>query len=316
LKNLPSIINEGLNFIRPFSVREKMNPKCYFLLLIGLSGIFLQQPGYSQKLPPENIYQFTSEKEAKEIIFRISDAVGLRPNFEIKAGDVNNAAAIAYRGKRYIIYNPVFIRQITKAAQTDWGSISILAHEVGHHLNGHTLTSSGSKPDLELEADEFSGYVLRKMGATLDEAQAAMKVLASKHDSPTHPGQNKRLASIERGWRHAQEQIASIYKPEGSGKTTKGSITTPQPEEVEAFVFPAKYIFRKIHFDKFPERQFYITVESNFIHVDNNGYTVLGKLVRQGKSLFLTMGDRNYLIVSPKGTILNKAKQRVGYFSS
>ena len=34
----------------------------------------------------------------------------------------------------------------------------------------HTLERGGSRPEIELEADEFSGFVLRKMGATLPQA--------------------------------------------------------------------------------------------------------------------------------------------------
>jgi hypothetical protein len=293
------------------------------LLAFTLAAVFcLQQPAYSQQLRSENVYQFDSEKEAREIIYRITDAVGLKPNFEIKAGNTDNAAALVYKGKRYIIYNPVFIRQISNAVQTDWGGVSILAHEIGHHLNGHTLTGLGSKPALELEADEFSGYVLRKMGANLAQAQAAMRVLASKHDSATHPGRNKRLASIEQGWRHAETQIASIYKPQQNGPVTRETArpspgrSKAQTKSEHAFQFPARYISKNVHFDKMPGLKFYITTQSNFIYVDEKGYSVLGKLVKQGKSLLLTTGDNDYLIISPKGAILNKARQRVGHLSS
>jgi hypothetical protein len=299
-----------------------MKAKSIFLLLGLVMGLSLPEPSYSQQSLPANIHQFTSEKEAREIIYNITDAVGLKPNFEIKAGDVGNAAALVYRGKRFIIYNPVFIRQISKAVQTNWGGISILAHEIGHHLNGHTLTGSGSRPDLELEADEFSGYVLRKMGASLAEAQVAMRILSSKNDSRTHPGQNKRLASIEKGWLHAEAQIASIYKPEKHKpieRVNEPSLpknNKPKAETVAAFQFPSHYIFKTVYFDEVPDRKFYITVKSNFIHVNNNGYTVLGKLVKQGRSLLLTMGNNRYLIITPNGTVLNQAKQRVGYLSS
>ena len=38
--------------------------------------------------------------------------------------------------------------------------MTLLAHEVGHHLNGHTIHRGGSTPELELEADEFAGFIL------------------------------------------------------------------------------------------------------------------------------------------------------------
>ena len=92
----------------------------------------------------DRVTEFASEPEARHMVNLIVDVVGLKPNFTVKAGHVDNAAAVISNGKRYILYNPIFIKQIKNAVKTDWGSMSILAHEVGHHLNGHTLLGSGS----------------------------------------------------------------------------------------------------------------------------------------------------------------------------
>ena len=144
--------------------------------------------------------------EAKNIITTIISAIGLKQNFEVMAADVPNAAAVIYQNKRYILYNPDFINGLNDKAGNKWASISILAHEVGHHLNGHTLDNMGSRPDLELEADEFSGFVLRKLGATLTQAQEAMKLAADFRSSETHPGQAQRLTAISLGWNNAGNQ--------------------------------------------------------------------------------------------------------------
>ena len=141
--------------------------------------------------------------EAKNIIATIIAAIGLKQNFEVSSADVPNAAAVIYQNKRYILYNPDFINGLNAQAGNKWAAISILAHEVGHHLNGHTLSDLGSRPDLELEADEFSGFVLRKLGATLTEAQEAMKIAADYKSSATHPGQQLRLTAIATGWNNA-----------------------------------------------------------------------------------------------------------------
>ena len=103
---------------------------------------------------------------ATKIIDLILETVGLRASFEVKKANVPNAAAVVYQGKRYILYNPAFIAAMDKAAGTPWASVAVLAHEIGHHLNGHTLDGKGSLPAIELEADEFSGFALRKMGAS------------------------------------------------------------------------------------------------------------------------------------------------------
>src|SRR5688572_15497715 len=185
---------------------------CLVLFLCIYASSFAQQESfvcsyYGEDIPG-NITTFRSENEAQDIIQSIVAIVGLKPNFEVRSADVPNAAAVIHRNKRLILYNPGFTGRLNKAAGNSWASISILAHEVGHHLNGHTLLQSGSRPDIELEADEFSGFVLRKMGANLSEAQVAMKIAASVKASHTHPGKAARLKAIENGWRSADDQLA------------------------------------------------------------------------------------------------------------
>ena len=81
-----------------------------------------------------------------------------------------------------------------------WASVSILAHEIGHHLNGHSLMPGGSRPSLELEADKFSGFVLATLGASLEDSQVAINKLVSDEGSLTHPPKSARLAAIANGW--------------------------------------------------------------------------------------------------------------------
>lgn len=137
---------------------------------------------------------------------------GLPQNFKVMEGDVPNAAAIIVMGadgvpERVIAYNQGFMEQVRSATENnDWASISIMAHEIGHHLSGHTLMPGGSQPPIELEADKFSGFVLFKMGAGLADAQKAIATLVPEEDGPTHPGRPKRLAAIESGWSESCEQ--------------------------------------------------------------------------------------------------------------
>ena len=179
-----------------------------FVALVGrgyaqTSGQMTQQQIGTWINSPVN---FTSVSEAKNMIADIIEVIGIKQNFEIQAANVDNAAAVIYRGKRYILYNPDFINKLNAAAGNKWASVSILAHEIGHHLNGHTLENIGSQPAKELEADEFSGFVLRRMGATLSEAQAAMRIAADYKQSLTHPGKTDRLTAIAEGWNRANKQ--------------------------------------------------------------------------------------------------------------
>lgn len=133
--------------------------------------------------------------------------------------------------ERVIAYNAVFMKQVREATiNNDWASISIMAHEIGHHLSGHTLLPGGSQPPIELEADKFSGFVLYKMGAALTDATKAISTLIPEEDGPTHPGRKKRLVAIEAGWTESCEQQAG---PQCSD--TAVAAADPQPEaDVEA----------------------------------------------------------------------------------
>jgi hypothetical protein len=90
--------------------------------------------------------------------------------------------------------------------------------------NGNT----SAKLATELEADEFSGFVLQKLGASLEEAQAAMSLIGSEKASRTHPAKSDRLSSIAMGWNEAAEE-AMITTETGrlSRSDDDSGLTTP-----------------------------------------------------------------------------------------
>ncbi len=130
---------------------------------------------------------------------------GLPSNFKVFGANIDNAVATIIDNQRYILYDPKLFAFTDEYSQSFWSSMSILAHEIGHHLSGHTIESKGSNPNDELEADKFSGFVLYKMGATLEQSLAAMELLGSTHESSTHPARDRRLRAIENGWNEANE---------------------------------------------------------------------------------------------------------------
>ncbi len=180
---------------------------------------------YGEKIQDE-VYGFSSTQEAVDIIKGIVNIIGLEQNFDIMAANVPNALATIRNNKRLILYSQNFIMRIKNATGTDWAGISILAHEIGHHLNGHTIMPGGSRPKLELQADKFSGFVCAKMGATLEETQAAINKFASPVGSSTHPPKSARLEAIALGWNQAK----GIKKPNPI-KTKQVPTPTKQPKD-------------------------------------------------------------------------------------
>jgi len=153
-----------------------------------------------------NLPFFSSSSDAEKIVSGIMDAMGLESNFKIKVADVPNVEATTKHHERYILYNPEFVKKVNEATNDKWASIFILAHEVGHHLDGHTEAGLRSCPAIELEADQFAGFALCKMGATLQQSQLAMYYISNMTFSKTHPGRPDRLAAIKKGWNKAQMQ--------------------------------------------------------------------------------------------------------------
>lgn len=254
----------------------------------------------------------------RDVLREITDVVGLKPRFELRATtQVENAAAVVAGGKRFLLYNPNFVAAVNRASRTDWAGVSILAHEIGHHLNGHTLQGGGSNPADELEADEFSGFVLRKMGASLAEAQTALAVVSQDYDSPTHPGRSTRLAAINRGWQQASSQITASART--SAPSAQPVAVTPRPAPVQPVAQRAQAIsfVGKLTFRDNPADALYVTKGLNIVRVDQDDRTaaVVGRLARSGNDDFpfvLIDGQQRRLYVSAQGGIFNPQGQQIG----
>ncbi len=147
----------------------------------------------------------TADAEAESIVDEIMGQMGLKRNFKIrKCSNINNALAHLEKDENevltpYILYDPSWLAQMSKNSKTDWASIGVLAHEVGHFLLYHSINKGGSKPRWELSADEFAGYTLARMGSSLEQAQS-MFLNVSEKGSSTHPGRAERMEAIEIGW--------------------------------------------------------------------------------------------------------------------
>ena len=259
---------------------------------------------------------------AQDVIQQIIDVVGLKPNFEIRAARIDNAAAVIYGGKRYILYNPNFFSALTKSTGTRWAAVSVLAHEIGHHLDGHTLSQIGSEPKSELEADEFSGFVLRKMGASLSDAQAAMKIAATQRATYTHPAQYDRLTAIANGWNKADAQIAGRkFEPQVNPQTSQPSIASENYPAVSNnnTVIDSRYIIGDVHFKTDPNSLYYVTTRYNLVRVSDNQLSVIGKLAQLNSSEYpyvIYGGTNTQLLVDTYGNIITRQGTPVGTLSA
>jgi Zn-dependent protease with chaperone function len=120
---------------------------------------------------------------------------------------------------------------------TEGERLFVLAHELGHVVNGHWLqmglvyrrwvpgdvTPDKTEPvagqlgreasqlahQQEFEADTFALGMLRRFGRSSDEALSAFMHLGMQQDTATHPGTRKRLASL---------RAAALATPDNAAK--------------------------------------------------------------------------------------------------
>ena len=194
--------------------------KNYLILLFIFPVLMFSQENDQYKLDYKNSVKsaelctkyksnsFKSNVEADNALAKILSVVGASKRFVIvPCESINNALATIDDGIRYILYDPNFLSSISNNTKY-WGNMSILAHEVGHHINGHTLGTSVSAAEnqlQELEADEFSGFVMQKLGATLEQATETIAAIAPDGDDTysSHPKKQRRIIAITKGYNNA-----------------------------------------------------------------------------------------------------------------
>ncbi len=157
------------------------------------------------------VYSFSADREAEEVVDRILNVVRLPQNFTVTAANVPNVSAVLSDGKRLLLYNQFFIRSAGADDDAGWAAVRALAHEIGHLLLNHSLDTAPERPLEELEADDFSGYVLARLRASKRQAVAGMDTLAVARARPTHPALPLRLNAIREGWDQASASTSHYF---------------------------------------------------------------------------------------------------------
>lgn len=198
----------------------------FFALLLSLFAPAQRVNQCGIIVPPRSVRSnFSSVYEAGGYIRNMLEHINWQQNFQLQEQNgINNAYATLIRNQRYIVYDNAFLENLDNHAGTKWASISVLAHEMGHHYRNHVIDQRGSTPPKEIEADYFSGFVMAKMGASLPEARAAMEKIASARGSSSHPARADRLAAIAQGWNAAS----------GATATPPPVTTNPQQQQAPA----------------------------------------------------------------------------------
>ena len=135
---------------------------------------------------------------------------------------INNALATKIGDTRYILLDIDWMEGY-KYGKSDWFHLFVIGHEVGHHILNHleydTKTNAEGRLQ-ELEADEFSGYILGTYGATEEDIRTLlMKFPENNNTNSTHPQKKDRNEAVKKGYLSSKKSesnylIQSITKNE------------------------------------------------------------------------------------------------------
>jgi hypothetical protein len=277
-----------------------LQPKTLLAATVAIIVILIAYPVHSQRLlrvdadwrctfdgsPPQtSVYTFSSDKQARDAVAKIVNYTGLVQNFTVTAASVENAEAFIEGQERVILYNQQFMLRLINQSKTDWAATGVMAHEIGHHLQGHTVRRGGSNPESELEADKFAGFILQRMGASLDDSLAGWRQLGSDAPSLTHPPRKARLDAVTNGW-IASRDLAPIAKAP--------QVLPPVPTKTDRdeiwFVTMSKAPSQS------PQSQQYRTLDTlphSAVEEDwNKGYQITK----------IASGDKRWVVLMAKGT--------------
>jgi hypothetical protein len=189
------------------------------LLCISIAAASQTYDFNGRKLNAEDICNslgFQNNSEAISALDKICTAAGLSNNYLlVPCPNLGTCVAIIKDEMPMILYDNAFLKKIKSfgfsekniptnnvTSNVDWQSLTILSHELGHHVNQHfSKLRSGSEYLLknELEADNFAGKIMHKLGASLEDTKKAFYNLP-EISSYSHPGRAERLLAVERGY--------------------------------------------------------------------------------------------------------------------
>ncbi len=136
-----------------------------------------------------------------DAINSIMGYVGLKSNFKIYRGDIDNAMATMVNNQRIIVYNKDLFTSLDNMDDSYWSTVFILAHEIGHHL-AYSIIDTVDLLNIELEADRFAAATLYRMGADSVQVLSAIssRFISNAEDTDTHPSKARRIAAVKESW--------------------------------------------------------------------------------------------------------------------
>ncbi len=91
-----------------------------------------------------------------------------------------------------------------------WIITGILVHEMSHIVRGHNVILGKKPHDRELEADELTGEILKRLQANQQDVIRWLKVLPQS-ETESHPARENRETAVLRGWNNLENTAAVTF---------------------------------------------------------------------------------------------------------
>lgn len=196
-----------------------------FRILAALTLLFALPVGAQEKEEPTNVcvmmeahqafpdifddgsvFVFPPTQEAEAVVGEFLRSANLTTAPDLRQTTVASGFYYSVEGTTpYLYYDDRTIRGLVEG-NADPGVSMMLAHEIGHYYRRHSRSALVSNPRLELEADRFAGYLLRRRGfsrAELDDLQLPIMTRFGQENL----SRDLRLAAVRNGWDQAHQGV-------------------------------------------------------------------------------------------------------------
>jgi hypothetical protein len=214
-----------------------------FVLIPSLSAQqsvkLISECDYFNQKPASEIFIFPADNDMSALVKDILALAEAKANFELLASNVDVAAS-GFKGQERILLYDQYSFSSAESKSRKWINLAILAHQIGHHVNSHILSSEAStRREMELEADRFSAYILYKMGATVEEAAEALRSHKFFESSKLYPTLSSRIDAVIDVWNSAKA-LSDNYGPSVAAEVPRFQWPPPKPSAVADI--PAKFL--------------------------------------------------------------------------
>jgi hypothetical protein len=247
--------------------------------------------------------------EATEYLKQICEAAGVKNNYIlVECNSIKNCLAILNeKNDPIIMYDNSFLKNIKSYGFTekkikpnsnenkDWQALTILAHEIGHHANNHfseTKRSLTSPKNIELEADEYAGQIIFKLGGSLQQGgEVYNSEVISVNPTREHPGRADRIKAFENGYKNAKgldsKRDQNLKSSIDNNELLLGHWIDKEKELTSSFYDDSRYIISQK--DKLYKGKWKIENNELVLYLDNSEAKWFGSNIIDINSYTLTL---------------------------